>query len=136
MLLPKAVVLLGIAVPSAFALPADLVTSSTLSTKHVDHHFPRGETTISTSWRTRKASPTTKSDGDDDGWTLVSKTEPTSTNIQQTTTVNGTSAQATQDRPNNAIVANRMANAAGREWGRFPTEPDDETEVSRLSRSS
>jgi hypothetical protein len=130
MLLPKAVVLLVIAVPSAFALPADLVTSLTLSTKHVDRRFPREETTISTSWRTRKASPTTKSDGDDDGWTLVSKIEPTSTNIQQTTTVNGTSAQATQDRPNDAIVAHRMAMIASEDWGRFPRKPDNETEVS------
>jgi hypothetical protein len=86
MLPPKAIVLLGIAIPSAFALPTDVITSLTLPTKHVDYHFPREETTVSTSWRTREAFPTTKSGGDDDDWTLV----PTPTNIQQTTTVNGT----------------------------------------------
>jgi hypothetical protein len=62
----------------------------------------------------------------------VSKTEPTPTDIQQTTTVNGTSAQATYVQPNDAIVAWRMAVGASKDWGRFPTHPDDETEVSLL----
>jgi hypothetical protein len=133
MLLSKATVLLGIAAPSAFALPADLTTQSTLSTRYIDNHSSDEQTTVSTSWRTRKASATTTSVGDDDGWTPVSK--PTPTDIQQTTTVNGTSAQATYVQPNDAIVSWRLAVGASKDWGRFPTHPDDETEVSSFSRS-
>jgi hypothetical protein len=132
MLLSKAIVLLGIAAPSAFALPAESITQSTLSTRYIDNHSPDEQTTVSTSWRTRKASATTTSVGDDDGWTPVS--EPTPTDIQQTTTINGTSAQATYIRPNDAIVAWRMAVGASKDWGRFPTHPDDETEVSLFPR--
>ena len=128
MLLAKAIVLSGIAVSSAFALSNDLDT--TLSTKYIEHQSSGVETTYSTSWRSRKASATTKTDRDDDGWTLVSNIEPTSTDAQQTTTVNDTSSQATHAVPNNAIVAHRMAMFAGENWGRFPRKPDDETDVS------
>jgi hypothetical protein len=134
MLLPKAIVLLGIATSSAFALDNELDTLSTLSTKYIDHYSSGEETTVSTTWRTHKASATTQSDGDDDGWTFVSEMKPTQTNIQQTTTINGTVSEATYVRPNNAIVAHRMAVFASKEWGRFPTRPDAETDVSWLLR--
>jgi hypothetical protein len=111
MLLSKAIVLLGIAAPSAFALPADSMTQSTLSTRYIENHSSDEQTTVSTSWRTRVS-------------------EPTPTDIQQTTTVNSTSAKATYVQPNDAIVAWRMAVGASKDWGRFPTHPDDETEVS------
>ena len=112
MLLLKAIVLLGIAVLPAIALDNDLFTSSTLSTKYIEHHISGEQSTYSTSWRTRKPSVSI------------------STNVQQTTTVNEISPQITSVRPNNAIVAHRMAVIASEKWGRFPTEPDDETEVS------
>jgi hypothetical protein len=135
MLLSRAVVLLGIAVSSVFALPTDTITQSTLSTKYINNYSSDGKTAVSTSWRTRQTSATSKTVDDDDGWTLVPKIEPTPTDIQQTTQVNGTSAQETRVQPNDAIVAWRMAVAASKDWGRFPAHPDDETEVSSFLRS-
>ena len=118
MLLSRVVALASIAALSS-ALENELGT--TLSTKYIEHSHG-SETTYSTSWRTKNAPTTTKLDEDDDGWTVVSETQSIAT---ETPTVNGT----TNPRPNNAMVAHRMAMVAGATWGRFPTKPDDETEV-------
>ncbi|KAG9740262.1 hypothetical protein KCU73_g9258, partial [Aureobasidium melanogenum] len=118
MLLSRVVAFAGITALS-FASENDLGT--TLSTKYIEHS-PGSETTYSTSWRIKNAPTTTKLDEDDDGWTVVSETEPIAT---ETPTANGT----TDPRPNNAMVAHRMAMVAGATWGRFPTKPDDETEA-------
>ncbi|KAG9662566.1 hypothetical protein KCU95_g19425, partial [Aureobasidium melanogenum] len=118
MLLSRVVALASIAALSS-ALENDLDT--TLSTKYIEHS-PGSETTYSTSWHTKNAPTTTKLDEDDDGWTVVSETQSIAT---ETPTVNGT----TNPRPNNAMVAHRMAMVAGATWGRFPTKPDDETEA-------
>jgi hypothetical protein len=118
MLLSRVVAFAGITALS-FASENDLGT--TLSTKYIEHS-PGSETTYSTSWRIKNAPTTTKLDEDDDGWTVVSETEPIAT---ETPTANGT----TDPRPNNAMVAHRMAMVASATWGRFPTKPDDETEV-------
>ena len=135
MLLSKAIFLLGIAVSSALAFDNSPGSGSTLSTKYIKPYSSGEETTISTSWRTREASATTQCDGDDDGWTLVSKVEPTQTDAQQTTTIDSTISEATNVRPNNAIVAHRMAVIARERWGRFPERPDAETDVSQTPRS-
>lgn len=135
MLLSKAIFLSGIAVSSALAFINGPGTGSTLSTEYIEPYSSGEETTVSTSWRTRKASATTQSDGDDDGWTLVSKMEPTQTDTQQTTTIKSTISEATNVRPNNAIVAHRMAVIAREKWGRFPEKPDAETDVSQIPRS-
>ncbi|KAG9965741.1 hypothetical protein KCU61_g1513, partial [Aureobasidium melanogenum] len=119
MLLLRVVALAGIAIPPAFA--SEGYKDTTLSTKYVEHSHG-SETTYSTSWRIKNAPTATKLDEDDDGWTIVSETESIAT---ETSTVNGT----TDTRPNNAIVAHRMAMVAGATWGRFPTKPDDEAEA-------
>lgn len=118
MLLSRVVALASIAALSS-ALENDLDT--TLSTKYIEHS-PGSETTYSTSWHTKNAPTTTKLDEDDDGWTVVSETESI---VTETSTANGT----IDSRPNNAMLAHRMAMVAAATWGRFPTKPDDETEV-------
>ena len=135
MLLSKAIFLLGIAVSSALAFDNSPGSGSTLLTKYIEPYSSGEATTISTSWRTREASATTQCDGDDDGWALVSKVEPTQTDAQQTTTIDSTIPEATNVRPNNAIVAHRMAVIASEKWGRFPESPDAETDVSQTPRS-
>ncbi|KAH0340086.1 hypothetical protein KCU81_g7002, partial [Aureobasidium melanogenum] len=118
MVLLRVIALAGIAALSS-ASDGDLGT--TLSTKYVEHS-PGAETTYSTSWRIKNAPTTTKLDGDDDGWTVVSETESI---VTETSTANGT----IDSRPNNAMLAHRMAMVAAATWGRFPTKPDDETEA-------
>jgi len=56
--------------------------------------------------------------------------EATQTDTEQTTTIDSNDSEATHVRPNNAIVAHRMAVIAREKWGRFPESPDAETEVS------
>ncbi|KAG9580526.1 hypothetical protein KCU77_g11471, partial [Aureobasidium melanogenum] len=118
MLLLRVVALTSIAILSS-ASDGDLDT--TLSTNYIEH-FPDSETTYSTSWRIKNAPTTTKLDGDDDGWTVVSETESIAT---ETFRENDT----TDPRPNNAMVAHRMAMVAVARWGRLPTKLDDETEA-------
>jgi len=130
MLLSRVIFLSGIATSSASAFDNAPHIGSTLSTEYIEPHSSSEETTVSTSWRTHKASATSQCDGDDDDWTVVSKMEPTQTDTKQTTTIDTTNSEATNDRPNNAIVAHRMAVIAREKWGRFPESPDAETDVS------
>lgn len=125
MLLSRVVSLAGISILSTSASENDLGT--TLSTKYIEHS-PDSETTYSTSWRTKYAPSVTRI-GEDDGWTVISETETPATDTRETSTDNGTSPQPTSLRPNNAMVAHRMAMLAGATWGRFPNKPDNETEV-------
>lgn len=118
MLLLRVVALAGIAALSS-ASNGNLGT--TLSTRYIEHS-PDSRTTYSTSWRIKDAHTTTKLGEDDDGWTVVPETESM---VAQTSTANGT----TDLRLNNAMLAHRMAMVARATWGRFPTKPDDETEV-------
>lgn len=126
MLLSRVISLAAFAVLSTSASENDLGT--TLSTKYIEHS-PGSEMTYSTSWRIKNAPSTTNIDEDNDGWTVVSETEIPATDIRETSTDNGASPQPTSLRPNNAMVAHRMAMMAGATWGRFPTKPDNETEV-------
>jgi len=130
MLLLRVVFLSSIAASSALAFDNAAHIGSTLSTKYIEPHSSSEEKTVSTSWRTHKASATSQCDGDDDDWTIVSKMEPTQTDTKQTTPIDSTNSEATHVRPNNAIVAHRMAVIAREKWGRFPERPDAETDVS------
>lgn len=125
MLLSRVVVLAGVA---ALSSSSNVDLGTTLSTKYIEQ-LPSSQTTYSTSWRIKNAPSTTSIDENDDGWTVVSETESPATDIRETSTDDGAGPQPTSSRPNNAMIAHRMAMVAGATWGRFPTKPDNETEV-------